>query len=64
MSLLNLKMVYLQVHVDKAMWPFQTGLFKGQIYCFTWLGFGLNMIHLLIRSIIELVSIGQTGRWN
>ena len=37
---------YLQVHVNKSLWPFQTVEIKRQIYHLTHLGFGLNVAPL------------------
>ena len=49
---------YLQIHVDKSLWPFQTVKIKGQRYCLTHLGFGLNVAPQIMRSIVKAV-IGQ-----
>ena len=53
-TVLDLRRVYLQVHVDKPLWPFQTVKIKGQRYCLTRLGFGLNMAPIIMRSIINM----------
>ena len=45
-SLLDLQNAYLQIHADKALWPFQTVIFRGQRFCLTRLGFGLNVAPL------------------
>ena len=34
-ALLDLCRAYLQVHIDKSLWPFQTVRIKGQRYCLT-----------------------------
>ena len=41
--MLDLCWAYLLVHIDKS-WPFQTVKIKGQRYCLTRLGFGLNVV--------------------
>ena len=53
--MLDLCRAYLQVHVDKSLWPFQTVKIKGQRYCLTCLGFGLNVAPIIMRSIINMV---------
>ena len=55
MSLLDLRNAYLQIHVDKALWPFQTVIFRDQRFCFTWLGFGLNVAPLIMKFIIDAI---------
>ena len=42
-SVLDLRKAYLQVHVHRSLWPFQTVMVKGQRYCLTRMGFGLNV---------------------
>ena len=46
---------YLQIHVDKALWPFQTVVFRGQHFCLTRLGFGLNVAPLIMKSVIDAI---------
>ena len=53
--MMDLRQAYLQVHVDKSLWPFQRVKIKGQRYCLTRLGFGLNVTPIIMRSIINLV---------
>ena len=54
-SLLDLRTAYLQIHIDKALWPFQTVIFRGQYFCLTWLGFGLNVAPLIMKSVIDAI---------
>ena len=54
-SLLDLRNAYLQVHVNKALCPFQTVIFRGQRFCLTRLGFGLNVAPLIMKSVIDAV---------
>ena len=54
-AVLDLRRAYLQVHVDKSLWLFQTVNIKGHRYCFTRLGFRLNMAPIIMRSIINMV---------
>ena len=53
--LLDLRNAYLQIHVDKALWLFQTLIFRGQRFCLTRLGFGLNVAPLIMKSVIDAV---------
>ena len=57
-AIVDLRRAYLQIHVDKSLWPFQTVKIKGQRYCLTRLGFGLNVAPQIMRSIVKVV-IGQ-----
>ena len=60
-SLLDLRNAYLQIHVDKALWPFQTVIFRGQRFCLIRLGFGLNVALLIMKSVIDaVVSVDYT----
>ena len=54
-SLMDLRKAYLQIHVDEELWPFQTVLFKGQRFCLTRLGFGLNVAPLIMKSVIDAI---------
>ena len=54
-AMLDLHLAYLQVHVDKLSWPFQTVKIKGQRYCLTHLGYGLNVAPIIMRSIINMM---------
>ena len=40
--LLDLQNAYLQIHVGKVLWTFQTVVFRGLHFCLMRLGFGLN----------------------
>ena len=51
--LLDLKRTYLQVRVQKTLWPFQTLKIGEQRYCLTCLGFGLNAIPLIMKAIVS-----------
>ena len=54
-AVLDLRRAYLQVHVDKSLWPFQKDKIEGQRYCLTRLGFGLNVTPIIMRSIINML---------
>ena len=59
-AVLDLPSAYLQVHVNKSLWPFQTVEIKGQRYCLTHLGFGLNVTPLIMWAIVNTV-LSQDG---
>ena len=54
----DLRRAYLQIHIDKSLWLFQTVKIKKQRYCLTRLGFRLNVAPQIMRSIVKAV-IGQ-----
>ena len=54
-SLLDLQNAYLQIHIDKVLWPFQAVIFRGQRFCLTQLGFGLNVAPLIMKSVIDAI---------
>ena len=53
MSLIDLQNVYLQIHDNKVLWPFQTVIFRGQRFCLMRLGFWLNVAQLIMKSVID-----------
>ena len=55
MSLLDLRNAYFQIHVNKALWSFQKVVFRSQRFCLTWLGFGLNVAPLIMKSVIDAI---------
>ena len=54
-AVLDLRRAYLQVHVNKSLWPFQTVEIKGQRYCLTRFGFGPNVAPLIMPVIVNTV---------
>lgn len=52
-SLLDLREVYLQIHIHERLLSYQTVVFHGRKYSVTRLGFGLNIALQVIKSIIE-----------
>ena len=47
---------YLQIYIDKVLWPFQIIIFKSKQFCFTRLGFGLDVAPLIMESIIDALT--------
>ncbi|KRZ93282.1 hypothetical protein T08_7336 [Trichinella sp. T8] len=54
-ALIDLKKAYLQIRIDKSLWPFQTVVFKGKRYCLTRLGFSLNVAPLMMKAVLNCV---------
>lgn len=54
-SLIDLRKAYLQIHVHKSLWPYQTVVFRGRRYCLTRLGFGLNIAPLVLKKVLDRV---------
>ena len=52
-TLLYLMKAYLLVDFEKSQWPYQTIMFKSLRYCLIRLGFGLNVAHLIMCSMLE-----------
>lgn len=51
----DLKKAYLQISVDRDLWPFQTIKFRGKLYCLTRLGFGLNAAPSIMQAVVREV---------
>ena len=54
-ALLDQWRAYLQVRVYKSLWAYQMVLIKGERYCLTWLGFGLNVALMIMKAIVSTV---------
>ena len=54
-KIVDLKLDYLQIHVDKKLWWYQLVEYKGQIYCLTRLGFGLSSTPKIMTAVIKPV---------
>lgn len=54
-AIVDLRKAYLQLHVDQRLWPFQTVVVRGQRYCLTRLGFGLNVSPQVMKSVVRTV---------
>jgi transposase InsO family protein/ribonuclease HI len=63
LKLVDLKSAYLQIHIDKSLWPFQQVRYKGQTYCLTRLGFGLNCApRIMTRILREVLAASERIR--
>lgn len=47
-ALVDFRKAYLQIHVDQSLWPYQTAVFQGHLYCLTRLCCGLSIAPLVI----------------
>nr|XP_047144528.1 uncharacterized protein LOC124818085 [Hydra vulgaris] len=54
-KILDLKKAYLQIHIDKKLWPYQTVIINGQRYCFTRMCFGINVAPTIMTTILRHV---------
>lgn len=54
-AIVDLRTAYLQIRVHESLWPFQTVIFRGQRYCLTRLGFGLNVAPSVMKSVLTAV---------
>lgn len=52
---IDLAKAYLQIRIHDSLWPYQTVNFKGQKYCLTRLGFGLNVAPLVMKAVLNSV---------
>ena len=55
-ALLDLHKAYLQIRVDKSLWPYQTVIVDGVRYCLTRLGFGLNVAPSVMKAVLDAVA--------
>jgi len=54
-QIVDLKAAYLQIRVSPELWRFQLVRFKGQTYCLTRLGFGLNCAPRIMTKVLKTV---------
>lgn len=54
-SLIDLKKAYLQIRIHDFLWPYQTVVYKKRMYCLTRLGFGLNIVPLVMKAVLTCV---------
>ena len=54
-AVVDLRKAYLQLHVHQELWPFQTVVVRGQRYCMTRLGFGLNVSPQVMKAVVHTV---------
>lgn len=54
-AILDLKTAYMQIRVDRSLWPFQTVIFRGRRFCLTRLGFGLSIAPAVMKAVLSAV---------
>ncbi|XP_065642912.1 uncharacterized protein LOC136074511 [Hydra vulgaris] len=54
-KILDLKKAYLQIHIDKKLWPYQTVIINEERYCFTRMCFGINVAPTIMTTILRHV---------
>jgi len=54
-AVVDLRRAYLQLRLDRRLWPYQTVIIRGQRYCLTRLGFGLNVAPSVMKAVIRTV---------
>ena len=54
-AVVDLRKAYLQLHLERRLWPYQTVMVKGQRYCLQRLGFGLNVGPSVMKAVVKAV---------
>ena len=54
-AVVDLRKAYLQLRLERRLWPYQTVEVKGRQYCLTRLGFGLNVAPLIMKAVVRAV---------
>ena len=54
-AIVDPRRAYLQIRVHESLWPYQTVIFRGQKYCLTRLGFGLNVAPSVMKYVLTAV---------
>ena len=54
-KIVDLKLTYLQIHVDEKLWRYQLVKYKARVYCLTRLGFGLNSTPNIMTAVLKNV---------
>ena len=60
-AFLDLKKTFLQIHVEKALWPYQTVRYKGKRFALTRLGFGLSVAPSVMQTVLD-AAMSQDSR--
>ena len=55
LKIVDLRKAYVQIRIDKNLWPFQIVRFEEKTYCLNRLGFGLNVAHKVMTAIVNKV---------
>ena len=62
-SIIDLSSAYMQLKIDEKLWAYQTVMFRGQRFCLTRLGFGLNVAPAIMRAVLEKILSQDENIW-
>ena len=54
-AVVDLRKAYLQLRLDRRLWPYQTVKVRGQRYSLTRVGFGLNCAPLIMKAVVRAI---------
>ena len=54
-AVVDLRKAYLQLRLDRRLWPYQTVRVRGQRFCLRRLGFGLNVAPTVMKAVVGAV---------
>ena len=54
-AVVDLRRAYLQLRLDRKLWPYQTVIIRGQRFCLNRLGFGLNVAPAVMKAVVRLI---------
>ena len=54
-AVVDLRKAYLQLHLERRLWPYQTVMVRGRRYCLRRLGFGMNVAPLVMKAVVKAV---------
>ena len=62
-SIIDLSSAYMQLKIDEKIWAYQTVMFRGQRFCLTRLGFGLNVAPAIMKAVLDKVLSQDEKIW-
>ena len=62
-SIIDLSSAYMQLKIDEKLWAYQTVMFRGQRFCLTRLGFGLNVAPAIMKAVLDKVLSQDEKIW-
>ena len=54
-AVVDLRKAYLQLRLDRRLWPFQTVKVRGELHTLTRIGFGLNCAPLIMKAVVRAI---------
>ena len=55
LAVVDLRKAFLQLHTERRLWPYQTVFVYGKRYALTRVGFGLNVVPLIMKAVVRAV---------